>query len=87
MNAHSEQLLKDLGFEEAGSVATVAGKPKIGRWLKQKALPHILIEVPDEDTAEESWLALAIYQAGMQAQKEFTDTAFKAFTETFKTTH
>lgn len=86
MNAHSEKLLKDLGFEEAGSVATVAGKPKLGRWLKQKSLPHILIEVPDEDTAEESWLALAIYHAGMQAQKELTDTAFKAFTQTFQTT-
>ena len=86
MTAAAEQLLKDLGFEEAGSVVSTNGL-HAKRYLKQKALPHILIELPDDDLLEESWLALAIYSAGQKAQKELTETAFKAFTETFKTKH
>jgi hypothetical protein len=85
MSPAAEQQLKDLGFEEAGSVVSTNGQ-RAKRYLKQKALPHILIELPDDDLLEESWLALAIFSAGMKAQKELTEAAFKAFTETFKTT-
>jgi hypothetical protein len=69
MTPSSEILLRKLGFEDCGQHPHKIG---VRRWLKQRALPHVLIEVPVADNAEEDWVVDAIFRAGMKYQQELT---------------
>lgn len=76
MTAAAEILIRKLGFEDCGPDPKKVG---MGRWLKQRSLPHILIEVPEAENAEEDWLVDAIYRAGMKHQQEITAGKWQEF--------